>query len=464
MASDPARASKHSPTALLLLALALGCNKQTSIAVVVFGPDGGDPFLPPDGATEARLTVDDQATPPRSVPVAANGAFSLDVDVGNPAVASRITVEALSNGTVVGGGSTPPVQWGAIGPAIVPVFVQRSNSLVLAPWGDAQVARTRPYLLELQNNFVASMGGATDTSVIDVYDIFGLRSVTGAINLDGMFNRDGSALRLADGTVLVLRGCMSIVWNPSTNAVTRPDAQPPMGRCDLLGSTVVQEPGGGGLILGGRGPMGAVARVDQVLPTGNFNAVPDMTVARERPSAARLGPFQVLIAGGQTGAEEASLEQYSAEMTGPRRAISTHNRAVDTMSRTTLVAVGDEIVLALGGTVAGSTDLTPFDAVLDTRCLGGACDVLVSPPAPLLSERRRDAEAARAGTRVVVASGTTVGGPARTLEVIDVRVPRAPVALGSVAELGLDGLSLMALSTGSVLIVGGGQTHVWLYR
>lgn len=463
----PARRPKALHSRLCALAgaamVAMGCGKQTTMAVVVFGPDGGDPFLPPDAATQARLTVDDNATEPRTVPVASNGAFSLEVNVGNPNVASRIVLEALANGAVVGGGATPPVKWGAIGPAVLPVFVQRSNTLVPAPWGDVQVARTSPLLVELADNFVAALGGATDTATIDVMDVFGLRVVTGATTLDGMFNRDAAVLRLGNGTVLAVRGCMALNWNPTTNQVNRPTSQPPEARCDILGSTVVQEPGGGGLILGGRNAMGPVARVDQVLPDGTFQAAPAMATPRDQPAAARIGAFQVLLAGGHARPGDVALEQYGVEMQSPRRALPTGDVRVDARTATTLVSVGSDIVLMLGGTVTGSTDLAAEDAVLDARCVGGACPLVVSV-APLLSDRRRGAQAVRSEGRVLVASGVGVGGPVRSLERIDTVTARMPVARGRVATLDGDGWSLLPLTTGSVLFVGGGGRHTFLYR
>ncbi|MBI5517441.1 MAG: hypothetical protein HY909_26965 [Deltaproteobacteria bacterium] len=444
------------------LAILGACSSQTSLAVVVVAPDGGDPFHPPDGATVARFTVEDMATPPRMVPVDPRGAFSFTVEISRPEVASRLVLEALHDGVVVGSGATPPLVWGTLGPALVPLFVQRRDSVVPAPWGSS-LARVRPSLVAVRGGFVAVLGGASGNAPIEVFDPFGLRVVPGGASLDGMVDRDASTLVLGDGKLLFVRGCLALTWQPASNTVERPSALPPEGRCAVLGSTVVREPSGGGLVLGGHTAMGPVARVDRVLPDGTWAEAPALATPRDRPSALRLGLQHVLLAGGQAPSAPL-LEQYGLARESLRGVVRTGDDRVDARVGAVLADAGDGVALVLGGAVAGSTDLAAEDALVDTRCLAGGCAALVRVEA-LLRARRRDALAVSDERgQVLVLSGLGVGGVADAVEVLDVASPRAPVARGPVGSLAYTDLSALTLATGSVLITGGGQPSSWLYR
>jgi hypothetical protein len=446
----------------LVFALLGACSSQTSLAVVVVAPDGGDPFHPPDGATTARFTVEDQATAPRTVPVDPRGAFSFTVEISRPEVASRLVLEALHEGVVVGSGATPPLVWGTLGPALVPLFVQRRVSVVPAPWGSS-LARVRPLLVEVRGGFLAVLGGASGNAPIEVFDPFSLRVIPGGATLDGMVDRDASTVVLRDGKLLFVRGCLALTWQPASNTVERPTALPPEGRCPVLGSTVVQEPDGGALLVGGHTALGPVGRVDRVLPDGTWAEVPSLTTPRDRPSALRLGLQHVLLAGGQ-GAGAPLLEQYGLARESLRAAVRTGDDRLDARVGAVLADAGDGVALVLGGAVAGSTDLSAEDAVLDTRCLAGGCPLIVAE-ASLLRVRRRDALAVgdRRG-QVLVLSGVGVGGVADAVEVLDVTRPRGPVPRGVVGSLPYSDLSALPLATGSVLIAGGGQPSSWLYR
>jgi hypothetical protein len=452
---------------LLPLSLALGsvaCQSEQSMSLRVFTPDGGDPWVGDAAATQARLRVEDRETPVQTVNVGRGGSFSLQVELVRPDLRSRIVVEALRNGEVVGSGGTPLAQWGSFGPTLLPVWVQLRDSVVPAPWGEG-ARRVRPFLFELPSPYVAAVGGALAAAAVDVYDALVIRRVEGASAVDDTFNRDASALRLADGSVLLVRGCVSVVWNPANNAVTTPSAHPPpQERCDVIGSATVQEPGGGGLVLGGHNATTAVARVDRVMPDGTWMTAEPMTTPRDHPSVLRLGENDALVAGGQ-GATADSLERYAPMLMATQRALHTGDERVDRRDRAALVAAGDGVALMLGGVVAGSDALAAEDVLLDTRCATGGCPVLLGVRA-LLSQRRRDATAALAeGDRVLVASGTASDGSvAATVEVLDVSAPRDPRPGVAVASLPYEGLSMLPLATGSVWIVGGGRAESWLYR
>ena len=443
---------------------AAGCQTEQSMALRVFTPVGGDPWVGDDAATQARLRVEDRETPAQTVNVSRGGSFSLQVELVRTDLRARIVVEALRGGEVVGSGATPPAQWSAFGPTLLPVWVQWRDSVVVAPWTEG-TRRTRPFVFELNTPYVAALGGATAPATVDVFDALVLRRVDGAAAVDDTFNRDATALRLADNSVLLVRGCVSVVWNPTSNAVATPAGrQPPQGRCDVIGSGALQEPGGGGLVLGGRTAAGAVARVDRVMPDGTWMEAAPLTTPRDRPAALRLGEVDALVAGGQ-GAAADYLERWAPTLTAAQRALHTGDDQVDRRTGAALVTAGDGVALALGGAVAGADGLAAGDALLDTRCATGGCPVLLGVR-PLLAQRRRDATAALAeGDRVVVASGTGADGAvAGTVEVLDVSAARSPVAGVAVGSLPYEGLSMLPLSTGSVWIVGGGRAESWLYR
>ena len=285
----------------------------------------------------------------------------------------------------------------------------------------------------------------------------------GAANIADTFNRDASALRLADGSVLLVRGCVSVLWNPADNTVTMPTSHPaPQERCDVIGSSMVQEPGGGGLVLGGRNATTAVARVDRVMADGTWMTADALTTPRDHPAALRLGENDALVAGGQ-GATADFLERWAPTLTTAQRTLHTGDEQIDRRTGAALVAAGDGVALALGGEVPEG--LAAGDVMLDTRCAMGGCAVRLGVR-PLLGQRRRNATAALAeGDRVVVASGTGIDGRvAGAVEVIDVSAARDPQAGVTVGALPYEGLSMLPLSTGSVWIVGGSRTESWLYR
>lgn len=447
-----------------LASVSTACSREVNLAVVVVTPDGGDPFAPPDGASQARITLDDPSITPQTVTVDPHGGFTLSLDLGATNARARMVIEALDGATVLGSGATPQLRWSQLGAVIIPVFVQRRDSIVEAPWGQG-TARTNPFLFLLDSPFVASLGGARVTAPIDVFDNLTLTSVTGATTLDDLFNRDASALRLADGRIILVHGCSAITWSPSANAVGLPmNAMPPTDRCDLVSSTAVQDPSGGGWLLGGRGPMGPSARVDHVLPDGSWEPSQPMAAPRTAPSALRLGPDELLIANGQPPNTPA-LERWTSTLPASSRPLATGQTTVDNRDDVTLFALGDGVVALLGGTLRDDSSLAPTDALLDTSCLNGSCPLIISTPT-LFSRRRRAPAAALAnGDTLLIASGTLPdNSPAATLELIDVHTPRAPTSLGPVGTLPYANLSLLTLHSGSVWIAGGGERTSWIFR
>ena len=443
--------------------LAEACQGSQSMSLRVFTPDGGDPWVGDDAATQARLRIEDHQTPDQTVTVAGDGSFSLQVVLANPDATVRVVVEALRGGQVVGWGGTPLAQWGSFGPVLLPVFVQRRDTLAGAPWSPG-AARTSPMLFELAAPYVTALGGAVQAAAPDVFDDLAMRRVDGAAVLDDTFNRDASAIKLTDGTILLVRGCAALIWSPGSNTITMPtDRMPPSDRCNIIGSTVVQEPNGGGLVVGGRTGAMASARVDHVLGDGTWATAQPLTVPRDHPSAVRLGENDALVAGGQ-GATADFLERYGLALMPAQRALHTGNDRADHRTRAAVVFAGDGVALALGGLDAAGATATE-DLLLDTRCATGGCPVLLGTRT-LLRQRRRDAVAALAeGARVVAASGTLDDGTAASaVEIIDVTNARDPQAGVTIASLPFTGLSMLPLTTGAVWIAGGGQTTTWFYR
>ncbi len=446
--------------------VAAGC-QESSIAIRVVAADGGDPFLPPDAATQARFRFEGRTAETVTANVAPNGAFTLETPFAAQ-VTGRGVVEAIRNGDVVGGGATPPLDWNALGASVLSVFVQRRDTVVEYPWRLRQ-ARTSPALFEVTPAFALVVGGTVDSQNIESFNELLLTSDASGSLYDGTFGSDASFVVLNGGRVLVVSGCNALVWTPTSNQpLATPSAaglpSPPSERCDLRGSTVVQEPSGGALLLGGRGPGGAVARVDAINPDGTWSAMPPMASPRARPAALRIGPFEALVAGGQGMSDAPLLERYTRTLDNAQRPLRTGNASVDARDHAALVDLGSSTALVLGGSSTTTNTLSVDDAVLDLRCLDGSCPALLTTPT-LLRERRRDPLAVLANdARVVVASGAGTNGVAASVEVVDASNPRAPLSVGPVGTLPYDGLSARRLFTGSVLFAGGGTTLTWVYR
>lgn len=446
----------------------VACQGETSLALYVVTPDGGSPFVGAGAATEARLRLEDNRTAPQRSAVAANGAFTFDLVLtsGGTADPFRAVLEARNGDTLVGWGATPALRWSLLGPTFLPIFVQRRDSVVEAPWGRV-TPRLRPFVAEIENHFVVMLGGASATSRVEVLNLTQLAPANGGAAIDDAFNRDASVLRLSNGQFMLVRGCQALVWNPADNAAAMPatDALPPGARCSIVGSTAVQDPAGGGWLLGGRDAAGPSTRVDRLGGNGRWSMTEPLQVGRDAPAALRVGPSELLVAGGQGGAEAPTFERYNVSLPAGERLLRSGASGVDARTELSLVALNDGVALALGGRVAGSTDLVADDLLIDLRCLEGGCAWLAARGGYLRQRRRGASAALSEGDRVVVAGGEAAGGGvADAVEHLDVSAPRAPQGLGPVGSLPFAGLVTARLSTGAVLITGGNQNSAWFYR
>ncbi|MFO0625142.1 MAG: hypothetical protein U0325_05945 [Polyangiales bacterium] len=451
----------------LLALLAAGCFNKIELAVAVIAPDGGNPFHGPDAATQARATVENGLGGPLTVPVAANGGFTLGLELNAIQRPSRLRIEALRAGQVIGSGATPPVFWDRLAASVVPVYMQRSDTVVPAPAAvSLETPRTAPAVVPINSPFVAVFGGNDTEAAVDVLDLFNLGRPTNMSVLRAPYTGALHAVNLDGVRVLVLKGCQATVWNSASNTFEGTGANvPPPERCDMTRSTVVQDPLGGAYLVGGLRMGMPSARVDRVRNDGTWVQGVAMVAPRVEPAAVILRERELLVLGGQADATLPAMERYSLDGSVPmdRRAQRTGDADLDARTGAALVRVGD-MAYALGGVRVGTTDLAASDAVLDLACLDEMCPLLLRT-APLLTTRRRDAQAAVAeGNQVLVVGGTNASGAVEPADRVDGAMPRAPVAGGVAGMLGAQGLTLARAHNGSVVIAGGGQRGVWFFR
>lgn len=456
-------------TLAALAALASGaCFNKIELAVAVLTPDGGSPFTGANAATQARASVEGGIAAPLTVPVRSNGAFTLNLDLTGAQRASRLRIEALRDGRVMGSGATPPVFWNRLATSVIPVFVQRSDALVPAPPTVAlELPRIAPAAVAINSPFIAVFGGTDAPATVDVLDLFNLGrpANTTVAPYGGALH----AVVLDGGRVLLVKGCEARLWNASTNTfVGTGENVPPPERCDMTRSTVVPDPAGGAWLVGGTRMGTPSARVDRVRSNGEWVQGVPMVAARVAPAAVLARDGELLVMGGQSDPAEPALERYRSDGAVPadRRPLRTGNPEVDARTGVALVRVG-EVAYALGGARVGAMDLATTDAVLDLQCLdqpGPSCPLLPSTPV-LLGTRRRDAQAAVSeGDQVLVVGGTDANGAVEPAERVDGASPRSPTSGGVVGMLGAQGLTLVRAHNGSVLVLGGGQRGVWMFR
>lgn len=467
---SPPRLARPRSTSLAIAALGLmaqGCFNQIELAVAVLTPDGGSPFNGADAATQARATVENGVGGPQTVNVAANGGFTLNLDLNAIGRPSRLRIEALRDGEVTGSGATPPVFWDRLAVSVVPVFVQRRDTLAAAPPSvSLETPRTAPAVVPINSPFVAIFGGNTSEASVDVLDLFNLGRPTNMNVLRAPYTGELAALNLDGVRVLVLKGCQATIWNSASNMFEGTGENvPPPERCEMTRSTVVPDPLGGGYLVGGL-RMGAPSpRVDRVMADGRWVAGVPMLTARVAPAAIVLRERELLVMGGHADAAASSLERYALDGSVPmeRRALRTGDADLDARAGAALVRVGD-MAYALGGGPMGGTGLGMSDAVLDLGCFEQTCPLLLRT-SPLLRTRRRDAIAAVAeGDQVLVLGGVDANGAVEAAERVDGSRPREPAAGGVVGSLGAAGLSMARAHNGSLVIAGGGQRGVWFFR
>ncbi len=303
----------------LLALLAAGCFNKIELAVAVIAPDGGNPFHGPDAATQVRATVENGLAGPVTVPVAANGGFTLGLDLTAVQRASRLRIEALRDGMVVGSGATPPVFWDRLAASVVPVYMQRSDTVVPAPPAvSLETPRTAPpWWCPSTRPFVAVFGGNDSEASVDVLDLFNLGRPTNMSVLRAPYTGALHAINLDGVRVLVLKGCQATVWNSASNTFEGTGENvPPPERCEMTRSTLVQDPLGGAYLVGGLRMGVASARVDRVRNDGTWVQGVPMVTPRVEPAAVIVRERELLVLGGQS---DATRPRWSATASTARR-------------------------------------------------------------------------------------------------------------------------------------------------
>ena len=469
--------------AIAIVLAAPACSRDNPVQLAVIAPpDGGDPFLGADAATQARITYEADVPVVRTVAVSSNGSFQIPLPPSDPQRPVRVRVEALRGDRVIGAGATPFVRWGQQGGQLVAVFVQYCDTLAEGPVTLATGrADFEPIALGLQAIIaVTSPPGETTARAPDAYDLLHhARTSPFVQTVPALFDGETTIIRLRDTWLLQRR---DVTLNYTGNQPT-PSPEIPAGRAALTAGTVVSDGTTYSMIFGGADSAGQPSdRVDVLsFASGAFGVDMARTLAtpRRRPAVFLLQAAtdalasRWLVAGGQ--ADGAPLfEAYGPQ--GSTGALSLGDPELEVRSRATVVVYSSEtdhpLVLLLGG-VNRDGSLAMDDALIDGDCLlrtPGSCTAVLSR-GPWLSHRRHSARGALAdGGRVVIAGGRDAAGPVMDVESVLVDPPGRPAPGRVLATLAVTDPSLIGVSTGNVVVLGGrgmdgaaGQ-GVWFYR
>jgi hypothetical protein len=471
-------------TLLALASCGAACSNNAQVVVVVIAPDGGDPFLGVDAATQARITLENTARTSTTVPVMANGSFQLDVRPASNTEISRLRIEALRDDQVIATGVTTPVAWSAEGNQVIRVLMQFADSVTAVPFGLPD-GRSDCQLLELggAGEFIGcftlptAQGQAVEPAVYDVLH-HGLASGF-AQQIPGEFTGDATVV-IAGNRLYLVQGdhAVQYVGDPSMDnpALDVSDWLPHDGagrstRAGLVRSSAYHSDEGGWLLGGNiaRVPVYQVDHFTSATPDGGVaylafdNSAARLAVPRSAPQVVELthenlNP-KILVAGGNT-ADTAFLEIYRPMGDG-----HVLDLGVDDTNRThaaiACIHVDENAhcdrVIILGGR---NGDAAGDDLIVDvaTDTLANGHEPVIRQRGRWLSHRRDDAHVALAeGGRLLVAGGDDASGaPVRALEVLDVHDPdtTAPTSL----DLHVDSCEhamVHSLTNGSVIIMGG---------
>lgn len=426
--------------ALALLAACQGETRTLSVALVT-APD--DTVLAT--ATHARVTL----TSPRTVVEGDRTAagFALDLEVPADGGSGALYVEAFdAAGDLVAVGQSPPFPVAAI-EARVAIYLAPPMSSHLAP---ASLSPARTDLAVAALSYGAIFAGGVDADGAPVRDLTIYNAYTHELQLGEALPQARTGLTLAVGTAgyaylfggLDAGGAPSgVAWRFDTNSA--PDGEyvqlldaPTQARRATgvapLGIDRFFITGAPPLVLSGL--SGTLSVVDEPASLDgvarSIEAVP--------PDSTTAAVYTVIVGdgAGATGVVRLLGADFT-ELAAPASAARVGHGLVD---------LGDDTLLALGGTVGGVpvADGIRIDPVAGTTT--AVADLLATP--------RAGAAIARAGRYVVVAGGTDAGGAlVPSLEVFDATtlaavatIPMAVARTGAVAQ---------GLTSGQVLIAGG---------
>ena len=412
--------------AVALAAFVLWACGQTGTLVLELALPGG---VLPTGAAQVRVSLDD---PPltQTVPVGADGSFSLALELDARNQTSQVTVVILdAAGSVLARGVSPPVSIDAAG-ARVKVFVAPPGKFSPAPFDFP--ARTDVALAPLSFGAILAGGRGADGTKSDAllaYSVY-LQNLT-----------PGAALPSPRAGLAAAGTSLDEVY--------------------LFGGTGTGETAAGDLWLFDT----------RVAPAGSYAVLGSVaSLARSSAQVSLVGADQFLM----TGAPPAFLNGTAGSLTAFANAPTAAGSA--TAAATTSVS-GKAVVI-----LAGPSGLFRYDAgadswtTLDTTARAGAAAVtlpdlrvlvaagttttLVSPdgtlaPGPTIAFRDRSA-AALAGTTVVLAGGFDESGAGRAdadaIATADLSVTRVSLARAR------GGPAAIGLGNQTVLVLGGRAT------
>ncbi len=461
-------------TLALLSGLALAaCGRENGIIVAVIAPDGGDPFVGPDAATQARVTLQNDAGTTVLADVGAGGAFQIDIRPQDNEV-SRLRVEALRGTEVIAIGMTPPALWSALQGHIIPVLMQYRDSLTPGPvaWVNGHADFE---LIEIEAGFVGvftNVSGANNSFRPEVYDLLDHgRAGDVRQEIQGEFDGDSTVAIVGSSRggsfPYLLRGSRFSSYSGRADAETPAPADTiHSDRADagIVRSTAIRDVvTGGGWIMGGRDANGPVARVDHYDNGFVLDRVSDLIVPRVRPQVIQLFPRGSsqpvwLVAGGNP-AGTAFLETYSPDARNNRTLdLGEHDRRDASVVCIASDEQGCLRLLVVGGRVGSA--LATDSLVLDGAAIRTAAATFVTATGPALVHPRAGASAAYAeGGAVVIAGGDDDAGAVTSVEMINVTGVTTALAPPGGSEVGTTCArpAMLAVSNGSVMIAGG--TH-----
>lgn len=459
----------------------LACGGNSGIIVAVIAPDGGDPFLGDDAASQARVTLLNDAGTTVVADVGASGAFQMDIRPQDTNEYSRLRVEALRGGEVIAIGMTPPAYWAALHGRVIPVLMQYRDALTAGPF--AWPAGHADFdLVEFTSGFIGvftAVASSNEGFHPEVYDLLnhGFAAVAQQ-RIAGEFDGDSTVaiVTASSGSTYpyIVRGRNFTSW---AGVTTTEDLAPvdviPSDRAaaGIVRSTAVRETttrstGGGGWFVGGRNADGPVPRVD------HFDNIFALTLVGTSLMVPRVKPQIIGMFGATSGSDQpvwlvaggnpsgtAFLELYSPDGRSNRRLdLGDHDRRDATVVCIATDGQGCARMLVVGGRV-GSV-LASDSLVLDGTAIREGVTPIVTAVGPALTHPRAGAMAAFAeGGAVVIAGGDDDAGAVRQVEMIDVSAVTStqPPSQGHDVGTTCAHPAMLAVSNGSVMVTGG--TH-----
>lgn len=463
----------------LVVSLLAACANNVAVSVTVIAPDGSDPFVGPDAASQVRITLENDAGMSTLQSVAANGEFRIDIRPQSVDEISRLRIEALRDNVVIATGVTPATQWSVAGGALA-VLMQAPDSVVAAPsrWA---TARADCQLIPLAGGTTVGIfttPTTTQEGLADFYDVLrhGRYSIPQIIPAG--FDGDSTVVSAGEN-VFIVRGAAAVgfdrdyMTNPRTPTL---DGRLPAERAAqaIVRSTGYQDGSGGAWLFGGRDGDGMPsARVDHVSSsTFAFDGIAGtLAVARVAPQIVLLARYETaptqpaLLLYGGNAADQSSFEVYTPGVpTGGAvfdlGADSHRTGAAITCiaSSSTNSTTGCTRVAVIGGMLGGVP--TADDFVIDVTSLRTSPN---DPPRIVargtwFTPRRIGARATLAEGGVLVLTGGTDSSGASVTDIasLDVHDVNA-ITTGHVVGTSCANPATLSLVNGSVMIAGG--TH-----